>query len=215
MDHTRLTGEDATAGTLPGLEPLIKRAMVEALKQHAASVTAAAVARGLDEQDLASIAERAVKRELADLAEPAGPYYPTLPEWVQEWLLPLYRRSISGHHRIWCPEWWRHDEAVARLDALWRAWEHLRLDAATGLSAWFRDHADHHMRILLDADGPLKGCDGTHSQRPLDPLPHQPPPAGDFEPDDDFIPSAPIDAPGVIPSHSPGVGRDPKSRRAR
>ena len=168
MDHNHLTGE-ATAGALPGLEPLVKRAVVEALKQHTASMTAAAVARGLADHDLTTIAERAVERELLDLAEPPRPYYPTLPDWVQEWLLPVYRRSISGHHRTWCPQWWRHDEAVTRLDALWRAWEHLRLDPATGLSAWFRDHADHHMTILLDADGPLKGCDGhplTATARP-------------------------------------------------
>ena len=111
-------------------------------------------------------------------------------------------------------EWWRHDEAVARLDALWRAWEHLRLDPATGLSVWFRDHADHHMSILLDADGPLKGCDATHSQRPLDPLPYDPPPPGTFEPDDDLIPSAPVDAPGVAHSHSHAAGRDTKTGRA-
>ena len=95
MDHDHLTDE-ATAGALPGLEPLVKRAVVEALKQHAAGVTAAAVARGLADQDLASIAERAVERELDDLAEPAGPYYPTLPEWVEQWLLPLYRRSLTA-----------------------------------------------------------------------------------------------------------------------
>ena len=196
MDHDHLTDE-ATAGALPGLEPLVKRTVVEAFKQHAAGVTAAAVARGLADHDLASIAERAVERELDDLAEPACAYYPTLPSWVEDWLLPLYRRSLNGHHRVWCPEWWRHNEAVARLDALWRAWEHLRLDPATGLSVWFRDHADHHMSILLDADGPLKGCDGHHSQRPLDPLPHNPPPQGIFEPDDELMPSAPIDAPGI------------------
>jgi hypothetical protein len=214
MDQTHLTG-DATTGTLPGLEPLIKRAVVEAVERHAAGMTAAAVARRLADQDLASIAECAVERELVDLAAPVGPCYPTLLEWVEGWLLPLYRRSVHGHHRVWCPEWWRHSEAVTRLDALWRAWERLRLDPATGLSVWFRDHADHHMTILLDADGPLKGCDGTHSRRPLDPLPHEGPPPGTFEPDDKFIPTAPIDAPGAAHSHSPTVSRDPKIGRAR
>ena len=87
---------------------------------------------------------------------------------MHEWLFPVYRRSILGHDRVWCPQWWRHAEAVARLESLWRAWEHLRQDAATGLSVWFRDHADHHMTILLDADGPFKGCDGHHSDRPLE-----------------------------------------------
>ena len=119
------------------------------------------VADRLAEQDLDELAHRALERELLDLAEPAGPYFATLPEWIEQWLLPVYRRSVRGHERVWCPEWWRHPEAVARLDALWRAWEHLRLDAATGLSVWFRDHADHHMTILMAADGPFKGCDGN------------------------------------------------------
>jgi Domain of unknown function (DUF4913) len=108
----------------------------------------------------------------------------TLGEWVQEWLFPVYRRSVRGHERTWCPQWWKHAEAVARLEALWRAWEHLRQDPATGLSVWFRDHADHHMTVLLDADGPFKGCDGQHCEHPLEELPHDPPPQGMFEPED-------------------------------
>jgi Domain of unknown function (DUF4913) len=68
------------------------------------------------------------------------------------------------------------------LEALWRSWEHLRLDPATGISVWFRDHADHHMTILLSADGPFKGCspDKGDSQR-LDPLPLTEPPTGMFD----------------------------------
>ncbi|BAS08684.1 hypothetical protein AHiyo4_21060 [Arthrobacter sp. Hiyo4] len=26
------------------------------------------------------------------------------------------------------------------------------------MSIWWRDHADHHMGVLLSADGPFKGC---------------------------------------------------------
>ncbi len=142
-----------------------------------------------------------MQRKLLDLkpSRPYRSYYSTLPEWVEGWLLPLYRRSLNGHHRVWCPQWWRHDEAVARLDALWHAWEHLRLDPATGMSVWFRDHADHHMSILLDADGPLKGCDATHTQRPLQPLPYDPPPPGAFEPDDQLLPVAPDHVPIASP----------------
>jgi Domain of unknown function (DUF4913) len=42
---------------------------------------------------------------------------------------------------------------------LWRAWEHLRLDCATGISVWFKDHEDHHMSVLLDPRGPFYKCD--------------------------------------------------------
>jgi hypothetical protein len=33
----------------------------------------------------------------------------------------------------------------------------LRLDGSTGMSVWWRDHADHHMGVLLSADGLFKG----------------------------------------------------------
>ena len=148
---------------------------------------------------------QAAEPQPAEPADPPGRYYLTLEEWVGEWLFPVYRRSVLGHDRVWCPQWWRHAEAVARLESLWRTWEHLRQDPATGLSVWFRDHADHHMTVLLDADGPFKGCDGRHSDRPLGELPHDPPPEGMF-------------APGQIPEAT--VGRDgaalptPDARRA-
>ena len=152
------------------------------LEQHVASLTRKALDRRagglLDSAEIEQLALRAAERQLAELADPPGLYYLTLAEWVQEWLFPVYRRSVLGHDRVWCPQWWRHAEAVARLESLWRAWEHLRQDAATGLSVWFRDHADHHMTVLLDADGPFKGCDGRHSDHPLDELPHDPPPGG-------------------------------------
>ena len=70
----------------------------------------------------------------------------------------MWRRNLSGNALTWCPERWRHAEAIARLEAPWRAWEHLRLDPALGMSVWLRDHADHHMAVLLGADGPLKAA---------------------------------------------------------
>jgi hypothetical protein len=165
---------------------------------------------------LEQLAIQAAERQLAELADPPGLYYVTLEEWVHEWLFPVYRRSVLGHERVWCPQWWRHAEAVARLESLWRAWEHLRQDAATGLSVWFRDHADHHMTILLDADGPFKGCDGHHSDHPVEELPHDPPPEGMFEPDE--LPDT--QAPGAratqsAPARSAGRPREHTIRRSR
>ena len=113
---------------------------------------------------------------------------------------------MRGHDRVWCPQWWRHAEAVARLEALWRAWEHLRQDPATGLSVWFRDHADHHMTMLLDADGPFKGCDGNHGEHPLEELPHEPPPEGMFEPED-FADATVVTAAGAAPAAARNAGR--------
>lgn len=38
------------------------------------------------------------------------------------------------------------------------------------MSVWWRDHADHHMGILLSADGPFKGCKPVNGGRAADKL---------------------------------------------
>ena len=95
----------------------------------------------------------------------------------------MYRRALDSPSRAWCPQWWKHADAISRLEALWRAWEHLRLDPATGMSVWFRDHADPHMGVLLDSEGPFKRCSPSKGHKPLDELLLEPAPAGLFTPD--------------------------------
>jgi hypothetical protein len=105
--------------------------------------------------------------------------YPNLVDWVTEWLVPMYRRSMDLREYAWCPEWWKHPEAVLRLSALWRGFEQRRTQPGDAVSAWLRDHLDHHMPVLMDADhGPLKGCTGIkgHAVRPLTPMPLTVPP---------------------------------------
>ena len=110
--------------------------------------------------------------------EPPALVYTNVLDFMTGYLMPIYRRSLSGSATTWCPEWWRHAEANTRLEALWRSWEHLRLDPATGISVWLRDHLDHHMRVLLDTDGPFKGCspEKGHNEQRLKPLPLTQPP---------------------------------------
>jgi hypothetical protein len=74
--------------------------------------------------------------------------------------------SINDRSAKWCLEWYFQPEAVSRIEAMWRAWEHLRLDGATGTSVWWRDHADHHMRDLLDPRGPFFNCDRSGHRDP-------------------------------------------------
>jgi hypothetical protein len=107
-------------------------------------------------------------------------YFPHLAAFVSEWLAKAYARRV-GNAYAWCPEWWRHFEAMSRLDALWRAWECLRHDGQTGMSVWWRDHADHHMTYLLDPDGPFGSCRNQHSAFPTVALPIVEPPEGLFE----------------------------------
>ncbi|MBF4592073.1 DUF4913 domain-containing protein [Curtobacterium sp. VKM Ac-1395] len=109
-----------------------------------------------------------------EVAEPET-YFGSVDEFVRDFLVTQYRREISPMSQFrWDARWWLHPEAVSRLEALWRAWEHLRNDPATGMSVWWRDHADHHMGVLLSADGPFgKTSDTTE---PGAPLPYAPPP---------------------------------------
>jgi hypothetical protein len=109
-------------------------------------------------------------------------FYPNVAEFVADKLAATYRRQLNAQAgTTWCPQWWKHAEAISRLEALWRAWEHLRLDGTTGMSVWWRDHADHHMTVLLSADGPFKGCSPDDGHRTkLTPLPCEEPPAGLF-----------------------------------
>ncbi|MFI5716997.1 DUF4913 domain-containing protein [Nocardia sp. NPDC051750] len=120
--------------------------------------------------------------------------YENVVEFVENYLSVVYRRQVSDlSDTVWCPQWWQHTEAVVRLDALWRAWEHLRRDPATGMSVWFLDHADQHMAVLLDPRGPFKYCSvrNGHKDR-LDPLPLAAPPLGLFsEPGD--VPKSPAE----------------------
>jgi len=44
-------------------------------------------------------------------------FYAWLDEFVREQLASMYRRALDGTQRIWCPEWWRHAEAISRLEA--------------------------------------------------------------------------------------------------
>lgn len=123
--------------------------------------------------------------EAADDETPAEPalYFGSTDEFVREYLRHVYKRRISGNGtgRVWAARWWRYGEAVARLEALWRAWEHLRLDPSTGMSVWWRDHADHHMPVLFDPDGPFAGATAEEdASRVGEPLPYEAPPEGLF-----------------------------------
>ncbi|MUK02791.1 DUF4913 domain-containing protein [Vibrio cholerae] len=81
-------------------------------------------------------------------------------------LHPLYARVSHKEQEIeagkqrfaWCPQWWRHIEAVTRINALWHAWEKSRLEDGAAMSTWLLDHADRQMDRLLSPDGPFAYC---------------------------------------------------------
>lgn len=89
-----------------------------------------------------------------------------LAAWVHYLFLPVYGREISTT-RPWCQQWYEHPEAVARLHALWLAWQQLTDAEAgqTGPSTWHRDHLDQALVHLRAPDGPFAACT-TSPNRP-------------------------------------------------
>ncbi|MFE9181174.1 DUF4913 domain-containing protein [Streptomyces sp. NPDC007126] len=79
--------------------------------------------------------------------------------WVSDLLLPVYGREVTSA-QPWCPRWWEHLEAVARLHALWLAWQEYT-DPEAGISGpavWHRDHLGPVMTELRAPNGPFAGC---------------------------------------------------------
>ncbi|MEU6375362.1 DUF4913 domain-containing protein [Streptomyces sp. NPDC046909] len=84
--------------------------------------------------------------------------------WTHHVLLPVYGREATSA-APWCPTWWEHPEAVARLHALWMAWGALTGPGSdmAGPAVWHRDHLSPVMEALRDPQGPFAGCkEGKH-----------------------------------------------------
>ncbi len=79
--------------------------------------------------------------------------------WVSDLLLPVYGREVTSA-QPWCPRWWEHLEAVARLHALWLAWQEYTdpVAGASGPAVWHRDHLGPVMSELRAPNGPFAGC---------------------------------------------------------
>jgi Domain of unknown function (DUF4913) len=154
--------------------------------------------RHLDELDQPTtspdLAEHTEPQENAAPQESAGPIFLLLLEeplyqqemallamWVQQVLIPVYVAEPTPT-MPWCPRWWKHPTALARLHALWLAWQE-RTDpetgGITGPADWHRDYLDPTLAVLRAPDGPFSGCstDSRHGGHrtevaaPTDPYP--------------------------------------------
>lgn len=170
------------------LTAVIEAAVAPAFDRHLDAAAREQIDQAADDMVLDHIASAAAGHPDTDPAAEPEPelVFDNVAEFVHTKLAYSYRREVeSGISRKWCPQWWKHEEAASRLESLWRAWEHLRLDPATGMSVWWRDHADPHMAQLMDPEGPFKNCSVRHghggTEGPLPPLPCTPEPSGLFD----------------------------------
>jgi hypothetical protein len=129
-------------------------------------------------KELSASVDQTVKDDEMTRAEPPILYFGSVDEFVREFFGRVFRRAPESE-LVWCAQWWKHAEAILRLEWLWRSWEDMRLDPAQGMSNWLNHHADPHLRVLMDpVGGPFAHC--AHGHQELDPLPYEPPPAGLF-----------------------------------
>lgn len=102
-------------------------------------------------------------------------YYPNVDAFLHDFLLPSWRHTYSGTK--WCRDWYKHSEAVSRLDALWRSYEAMRVGDPTGMAVWWRDFADPTMASLTRPEGTFAGCNpetGQHQPLKIWPAKHAP-----------------------------------------
>jgi hypothetical protein len=119
--------------------------------------------------------------------------------WVENNITTLIARKVpttDGAPR-WCPQWWDHAEAIARLEAARQAWTALSTAGGTGLVTYF-DYLDRIVLAVLTSDtGPFARCNPrTHT--PDRTLGHTPPPPEIYQ--NPASPAAPDDLP---PSKGP------------
>lgn len=155
------------------LEPAILQAVSKQVSALAAEAVQAAFTTDVLEQlrTEATEATRVAVESAASpdangqaLEEPPQLYYGSANEFVRDYLRHVYKRKIDGQHTYWSAQWWRSAEATSRLEGLWRAWEYLRLDSSTGMSVWWRDHADPHMAVLMSSTRAVRQRD-RHARR--------------------------------------------------
>jgi hypothetical protein len=132
---------------------------------------------------------------------PPEPVYASVQDWVDGHFLPVYRRPLGGEFR-WCPQWWRHAEAIIRLTALWQSWEAMRLQPGTGTANWLRDHLDHQLPVLLSRSGPFAQCSADEHVEPRIAAAGDAPP-GWWDPEDED-PGATRPVPVIGPDTAPG-----------
>ncbi|GGS98989.1 hypothetical protein GCM10010156_66400 [Planobispora rosea] len=105
--------------------------------------------------------------------QPAGPIFivrledaqlleevQALATWVHQVLVPVYI-SEPTPSAPWCPIWWEHPGVLARLHALWLAWQQETDPEAggwSGPSTWHIHHLDPTLAALRAPDGPLVEC---------------------------------------------------------
>lgn len=106
-------------------------------------------------------AEAAGEESVLSAVDNGPPVLELLRPWVVDNVSAWCERKVASNgagSTRWCAHWDRHPEAITRLWALRAQQLTAAAEGASALSAYLRDHFDHHMGVLLRADGPFHSC---------------------------------------------------------
>lgn len=180
--------DEAQAGpqVTPAAVVAARVALAEAERKQARAEAEVEAARRVQAAALQVEAQQALNQ---------GSRYASVEEFVTDYLLPSWRHKIDTETR-WCATWWRHAEAIARLEHLWEAFEKMRRDPAPAMATWWRDYADPTMRALTSTTGTFAGCATNRADKPdahqqMEQWHHVTAPDGMFGP----LPAAPTQTP--------------------
>lgn len=105
-----------------------------------------------------------------------GYVFESMEEFVVLYVAQVFQSPPNCIEQAWCPEWWRHPEALARFAGLWRSYERHR--ALGVLSDWLLYCAGPQLRSLRAPDrGAFAGCSVTSGHNdaligmPVNPIP--------------------------------------------
>lgn len=166
-----------------GVAPLVVQLITDRFADVIVPVVEETIRGVLDDPKAQAQLQAGAHAAVAGLFAPPPPaptlHYRSVDEFVRGLIVPVFRRNVGPRTEArWSARWWESAEAIMRLEAMWRAWEALRHEPAVGISNWLRDHADHHMSVLLSPHGPF--ARSLDEAKASDPLPYSPPPNGLF-----------------------------------
>jgi hypothetical protein len=122
------------------------------LDHHAASAPPApAAAAGTSQSGPAGPDDTAVAEAGLDVRR--------LVAWVRDNIALLLERKIpqTSGYPYWCRKWWLHPEAIARFEALRRAWAEAVVSDGNAMVVYF-EHLDAMLAVLCGENGPFCGC---------------------------------------------------------
>lgn len=90
-------------------------------------------------------------------------YFANAEEWVNEWMIPHFRRDVRS--RKWAPHWFRYPEAVTVFEGLWDLWESARAESPGAVAEYMRVQFYPLMDIITGPDGPFWAYDEALNKR--------------------------------------------------